>query len=132
MFMPFEVALDAYKGTLNIVTLVSQCLPSFPDPTAISCSISTRNMLWSLLTGSLAVTSICAQSVEDYIATQRPIAKTKLLANIGESAGGNPGIVIASPSTDDPDYYFTWTRDSSLVFQAIIDQLSIPNWNSLR
>jgi hypothetical protein len=32
------------------------------------------------------------------------------------------GIVIASPSTVNPDYVFTWVRDSSLVFKVIIDQ----------
>ncbi len=32
------------------------------------------------------------------------------------------GLVIASPSTTNPDYLFTWTRDSALVFKTIIDQ----------
>ncbi len=32
------------------------------------------------------------------------------------------GVVIASPSSTNPDYLFTWTRDSSLVFKALIDQ----------
>lgn len=31
-------------------------------------------------------------------------------------------MVIASPSTTNPDYLYTWTRDSSLVFKALIDQ----------
>lgn len=41
------------------------------------------------------------------------------------------GIVIASPSTN-PNYIFTWTRDSSLVFKAIIDQYTRGEDSSLR
>ncbi|KAJ7072585.1 glucoamylase [Mycena amicta] len=51
-----------------------------------------------------------------------------MLANIGSSgskAVGVPsGIVIASPSKTNPDYFYTWTRDSSLVFKTIVDQYS--------
>lgn len=65
-------------------------------------------------------------TADTYLASESPIAKTGLLANIGSSGsksqGAKPGIVIASPSHSNPDYLFTWTRDSALVFQAIIDQ----------
>lgn len=48
-----------------------------------------------------------------------------MLANIGasgsKSSGAKAGIVIASPSTHDPDYLYTWTRDSALVFKRITD-----------
>jgi len=30
--------------------------------------------------------------------------------------------VIASPSTEDPDYFFTWTRDAALVFKYIVEE----------
>jgi glucoamylase len=72
--------------------------------------------------------NVYAQSstVDAYLASESPIAKANLLANIGssgsKSSGAKPGIVIASPSHSNPDYLFTWTRDSSLVFGAIIDQ----------
>lgn len=35
------------------------------------------------------------------------------------------GVVIASPSKSDPDYLYTWTRDSSLVFKELIDQYTL-------
>lgn len=64
-------------------------------------------------------------TADTYLASESPIAKTGLLANIGssgsKSAGAKTGIVIASPSHN-PDYVYTWTRDSALVFQAIVDQ----------
>ncbi|GJJ06654.1 hypothetical protein Clacol_000849 [Clathrus columnatus] len=64
--------------------------------------------------------------VDSYVQSETPIAKAGVLANIGPdgalSSGAAPGVVIASPSTTNPDYLFTWTRDSSLVFKALIDQ----------
>lgn len=67
-----------------------------------------------------------AETVQTYISTEGPIAKTNLLANIGangaKAAGAYSGVVIASPSTVNPDYFYTWIRDSSLVFKELIDQ----------
>jgi glucoamylase len=40
--------------------------------------------------------------------------------------------VIASPSTTNPDYLFSWVRDSSLVFKVIADQFSRGEDDSLR
>ena len=42
------------------------------------------------------------------------------------------GIVIASPSTVNPNYLYTWVRDSSLVFKVIVDQYTGGRDNSLR
>ncbi|KAA8909862.1 Six-hairpin glycosidase-like protein, partial [Sphaerosporella brunnea] len=38
------------------------------------------------------------------------------------------GAVIASPSTSNPDYYYQWTRDSSMVFKVLL--YSYLNGNS--
>ncbi|KAJ6508344.1 glucoamylase [Mycena sanguinolenta] len=83
----------------------------------------------SLLSALSVSVSVLAQtSVDSYIATESPIAKAGVLANIGpsgsKSQGAKAGVVIASPSTTNPDYLFTWTRDSSLVFKALIDQFT--------
>ncbi|KAJ3553980.1 hypothetical protein NM688_g3339 [Phlebia brevispora] len=67
-------------------------------------------------------------SVNSYISHESPIAQAGLLANIGpdgaKSSGAMAGIVIASPSTSNPDYLYTWTRDASLVFKVLIDQFT--------
>jgi glucoamylase len=79
------------------------------------------------------VLSLCATHtfmgvdvLEQYIKAETPIAKTSLLANIGpEFKGAKPGVVVASPSRgegSDPDYVYTWTRDSALVFKVLVDQ----------
>lgn len=92
-----------------------------------------------LLLGSLAFQSILGRpstlgregaiqkrDVDSYIATQEPIAFEQLLCNIGSSgchaAGVTPGFVIASPSRNDPDYFYHWTRDAALVFKALVDR----------
>jgi len=42
------------------------------------------------------------------------------------------GVVIASPSTSNPDYLYTWVRDSSLTFKALIDEYTSGEDTSLR
>ncbi|KAF9453974.1 carbohydrate-binding module family 20 protein [Macrolepiota fuliginosa MF-IS2] len=77
-----------------------------------------------------------SSSVDAFLASESPIAKAGLLANIGpsgsKSSGAKAGVVIASPSQSNPDYLYTWTRDTSLVFGAIIDQFTLGLDTSLR
>ncbi|CAI6331665.1 unnamed protein product [Periconia digitata] len=68
-------------------------------------------------------------ALDDWIAKQEPISYAGILANIGEagarSYGAGRGLVLASPSTVDPDYYYTWTRDAALTFKALIDRFIV-------
>lgn len=32
------------------------------------------------------------------------------------------GFVAASPSTADPDYFYSWTRDAALVMRVVVDE----------
>lgn len=77
-----------------------------------------------------------SSTVDTYASTESPIAKAGVLANIGpsgaKSSGAYPGVVIASPSTTDPDYLYTWIRDSSLVFKMLIDQYTSGQDTTLR
>ncbi|KAH7040448.1 glycoside hydrolase family 15 protein [Microdochium trichocladiopsis] len=72
--------------------------------------------------------AILKRSVDDFVAKEEPIALQELLCNIGASGcnaqGANSGLVVASPSRTDPDYWYTWTRDAALVFTAIVDRFS--------
>ncbi|KAJ7432802.1 glycoside hydrolase family 15 protein [Mycena galericulata] len=85
-----------------------------------------RVFLFSAL--SVSCTVLAQTSVDSYVATESPIAKAGLLANIGangaKSSGASPGVVIASPNTVNPDYLYSWVRDASLVFKVIIDQFT--------
>ncbi len=80
----------------------------------------------ALLLSFPAILYAQSSSADAYFATEVPTAKAGVLANIGpsgsKSSGALLGIVIASPSTSNPDYLYTWTRDSSLTLKALIDQ----------
>lgn len=75
-------------------------------------------------------------SLDSFIESERVIALNGALANIGGLnsslvPGAEPGIVVASPSTVNPNYFYTWTRDSALTYAMIIDELQFGN-SSLR
>ena len=115
------------------------------------------------LTGSvfdLSKTTITVdQAVDTYIKKETPIAKSRLLANIGPDGVNShgalvlyllptthpwhvllihvmpspqTGLVIASPSTQNPDYLYTWTRDSALVFKLLIEDFVSGDDSPLR
>ena len=75
-------------------------------------------------------------NVDSYVASEEPIAKAGVLANIGPDGakchGAQAGVVVASPSTSDPNYVYTWTRDSSLVFKMLIYQFTTEVDSSLQ
>ncbi|GAA5937228.1 uncharacterized protein JCM15063_002845 [Sporobolomyces koalae] len=62
-----------------------------------------------------------AVSLDSYIASESTIAYNNAFANIGSRAGAKPGIIVASPSTTDPDYVYTWTRDSALTTHGLLE-----------
>ena len=74
-----------------------------------------------------------ANSAQAFLATESPIALQGLLNNIGgggrSAAGASSGLVIASPSKTNPDYFYTWTRDSALTFKSVVDTF-IANYSS--
>ncbi|KAG9257383.1 putative glucoamylase GMY1 [Emericellopsis atlantica] len=89
----------------------------------------------ALLLGSFALQAVLGRpnligkrAVDDFVEAENTIALEKLLCNIGAdgcaAAGASPGVVIASPSKVDPPYFYTWTRDSALVFRSIVDRFT--------
>ncbi|KAL8926415.1 MAG: hypothetical protein Q9208_002958 [Pyrenodesmia sp. 3 TL-2023] len=64
-------------------------------------------------------------TLDSFIALESPIALQGVLDNTGDAgskvAGADPGLVIASPSKADPDYFYTWTRDSALTVSMLVD-----------
>ncbi|KAL6855166.1 hypothetical protein ACO1O0_006304 [Amphichorda felina] len=94
----------------------------------------------ALLLGSYALQSVLGRpkveshratlqrSVDGFIEIQTPIALERLLCNIGAdgctASGAAPGVAIASPDRVEPSYFYTWTRDSALVFKNVVDRLT--------
>ncbi|KAK2805315.1 hypothetical protein FQN50_006216 [Emmonsiellopsis sp. PD_5] len=92
--------------------------------------------LFSLLQTTFAVRQLpltprATGSLDAWIAKESPYALQGLLANIGadgsKAQGAVAGIVVASPSKSDPDYFYTWTRDASLVFKGLVDAFIAGN-----
>ena len=104
--------------------------------------------LWALTFGHAVVATpqILAPratgSLDTWLASETVVARQGILDNIGSAgahaANAKPGVVLASPSTSDPDCklfygcllkcelteptdYYTWTRDSALVFKNLVD-----------
>lgn len=70
-----------------------------------------------------------AFTCEDYL--KRRLSKDEINVLISESyghlldnisrAGTAPGTVVASPSQQNPNYYFNWVRDAALVMEVVDD-----------
>ncbi|GAA5924421.1 hypothetical protein JCM1841_001695 [Sporobolomyces salmonicolor] len=71
-----------------------------------------------------------SHDLEQWIERERVVAVDQLFGNIGERAGASPGVIIASPSTSDPDYFFTWTRDANLIASGLLEVLPSPSSHS--
>ena len=59
-------------------------------------------------------------------AFDRSLALSHLLQNISPP-GVAPGAVIASPSRQNPDYFFHWTRDAAITMQIIAKEYGKKN-----
>ncbi|PLB48539.1 putative glucan 1,4-alpha-glucosidase [Aspergillus steynii IBT 23096] len=85
------------------------------------------NLLLALVSPSLAIPSLSPRqsSLDTWLTQEAEISRTAILNNIGADGawvpGARAGVVIASPSRNDPDYFYTWTRDSGLVLKTLID-----------
>lgn len=67
------------------------------------------------------------RNVNAFVNQEKRIALEGAINNIGGTEsplvpGADPGIVVASPSTVNPDYFYTWTRDSALVLTMLVDE----------
>lgn len=70
-----------------------------------------------------------SSNLTSYINSQHNISLVGALANIGGTnnsvvgTGPYAGVVVASPSTYNPNYFYTWTRDSALTLLMLTDEL---------
>lgn len=85
-----EPVMHAFSSLLLLGTLVFQTVLGRPDGTRVRRE-----------------GEILKRSVDSFVATESPIALTKLLCNIGASgcaaSGAASGVVVASPSKSNPD-----------------------------
>jgi glucoamylase len=68
--------------------------------------------------------TIRAMPLEKWLPLQEKIALKNLVRNISPP-GTVKGAVVASPSKQDPDYWFHWVRDAALVMSFIVEQYTV-------
>lgn len=49
------------------------------------------------------------------------VSSLKIVIDNATKPDVKPGMVVASPSRSNPDYYFDWVRDTALTYRALID-----------
>ncbi len=88
-------------------------------------SFAFKALFTALCTGTLALstwtTSASASSAnfDGWVESQAVTSKERMYRNISP-AGAVPGTILASPSKENPNYYYYWVRDGALVMQSIL------------
>ena len=76
-----------------------------------------RLWLVALILAGQSPARAAAETLDDWVSSERDAAARKLLAAIGRN-----GAVVASPdeSTPSQDYYFHWVRDAALTMNVVV------------
>lgn len=88
---------------------------------AVTLSLVSSLFLWLVQTGS-------ANDLDPWISFQGQQSLSRMFANISPP-GTAPGAVIASPSHQNPDYFFHWVRDSALTMNVVVSLFEAPGSN---
>ncbi|KAG5926528.1 hypothetical protein E4U42_003240, partial [Claviceps africana] len=103
----------------------------------LTATLAAVSGLWLDAAGEMAPAGLVRDDgLGDFIAAQSDISLRGVLANIGprgsKVAGAAAGVVVASPSKKDPDYFYTWTRDAALTLKVLIEDFAATGNDSLR
>lgn len=75
--------------------------------------------------GSVPGLLVSSSEFVDWFEKERAIAFERMMDNVGgygkEAQGVLDGVPVASPSRENPDYWYVWTRDSGIVIETMID-----------
>ncbi|EAW11709.1 putative glucan 1,4-alpha-glucosidase [Aspergillus clavatus NRRL 1] len=65
-------------------------------------------------------------SLDSWLSAETTYSLNSILTNTGSNGAyaksAKPGIIIASPSLEGPNYYYTWTRDAALTMRVLIEE----------
>ncbi|PWY70942.1 putative glucoamylase precursor [Aspergillus heteromorphus CBS 117.55] len=97
-------------------------------------SLTVANTLTGAALASPAFLQRRQSDLGAFIEKESILAQQGILNNIGAEGalvqGASAGIVVASPSKTNPDYFYTWTRDAGLTMLAEIEQLAAGTANA--
>ena len=73
---------------------------------------------------------VVLENLTDWSACRKTIALQKAMENISPE-DGHPGAVLASPSRDNPNYYFHWVRDAARTMRTLVALDSLEEYEPL-
>jgi glucoamylase len=107
---------------------------AFLRPSSTMAKVTLFKLLCFVLLAPFLVSSAKADGLETWLASEKNTATSKLLANVLSN-----GAVIASPSQNNPNYYYHWVRDGALTMDVVLSlylnstdaQIKQQHWNRL-
>ncbi|KAI0441179.1 carbohydrate-binding module family 20 protein [Xylaria telfairii] len=92
--------------------------------------LSTKSIAWLSVLAASSVANASslpwANNLDAFVEKQRSISLQGVLKNTGPNGsrapGAGAGVIIASPSTVNPNYFYTWSRDAALTLRMIVDE----------
>ncbi|KAI9274296.1 Six-hairpin glycosidase-like protein [Phascolomyces articulosus] len=111
-------------ASLAATLLLTLATPTFSIPVEPAAESSSDASSAVPSATSSAATSPAPSSATDselasWIEEETAFSQKGMVANINPE-GAVTGFIAASPSKDQPDYFYAWTRDSSLVIRSVL------------
>ncbi|KAF8680390.1 1,4-alpha-D-glucan glucohydrolase [Rhizoctonia solani] len=69
--------------------------------------------------------------LRDWITHEATFSERKIFDQLGPTIGAGEGLVVASPSTSHPDYFYTWTRYVAAIAPYDIDLMGVRSDSAL-
>lgn len=94
--------------------------------TALAVILPPWSGLWDTILSTTSLLKADNSEFETWLNKQSQLSISYILENIGgisavlDQNEVPPGVVIASPLRKNPDYFFTWTRDSALTIRTLV------------
>jgi glucoamylase len=105
-------------AALSSTAFAAVSIPAFPvAPTPVPASLDA--LFDGRRPAADAVSVPQGSDLDGWLALERNVALQKMEANISPP-GAAPGAVAASPSRQNPDYFYHWRRDAALTMQEVV------------
>jgi glucoamylase len=82
-------------------------------------TVTVHKWVLTLLGILLLPSTFVFANLDSAIQTQTQLSKNFMLKNISRP-DTSPGVVVASPSMKDPNYFFHWVRDAALTMDTVV------------
>ncbi|SCU90938.1 LAMI_0E04148g1_1 [Lachancea mirantina] len=126
-------AQDPLQRHTRNVTIQDFYAGSHVQPSALPSSLPDEDLYFHhrIKLRPLSPTTVSRDQFDIWLKQQTRVCFEKLLANIGDSNLNDlptaervsEGVVLASPSKKNPDYFYHWVRDGSITMNTVVKSL---------